>query len=90
LSQLSKNTKVYEGLGKMSVYGCPWPLKPSLISLSRFVAKPISTIDARLLKESQILKSEIAALEKRLNYLETTHRNSREHIDKILQTGSRG
>lgn len=56
----------------------------------RFVAAPISTVDARLSKESQALKSEITALEKRLQYLETTHKNSREHIEKILQTGGRG
>ncbi|KAF7507119.1 hypothetical protein GJ744_010932 [Endocarpon pusillum] len=55
-----------------------------------FVATPISAVDARLSKESQTLKSEITALEKRLHYLETTHKNSREHIEKILQTGGRG
>ena len=71
LGQLSRDTKVYEGVGKM------------------FVAMPVSTIDARMSKESANLKAETTALEKRLHYLETTHKNSREHIDKILQTGGR-
>jgi hypothetical protein len=57
--------------------------------VARFVATPISTVNTRLSKEAQTFKSEIAALEKRLHYLETTHKNSREHIDKILQTGGR-
>jgi prefoldin subunit 1 len=92
LSQLSRDTKVYEGLGKMSVTVTIWGdqfLDHLTDVVSRFVATPISTTDSRLLKESQTLKSEIAALEKRLHYLETTHRNSRDHIEKILQTGGR-
>jgi prefoldin subunit 1 len=56
-------------------------------TVTRFFATPIATVDARLAEESQTLKSEIAMLEKRLHYLQTTHKNSREHIDKILQTG---
>jgi prefoldin subunit 1 len=92
LSQLSRDTKVYEGLGKMSVTATIWGdqfLDHLTDVVSRFVATPISNIDSRLLKESQTLKSEIAALEKRLHYLETTHKNSRDHIEKILQTGGR-
>jgi prefoldin subunit 1 len=57
--------------------------------VTRFVATPISTVNTRLSKEAQTFKSEIAALEKRLHYLETTHKNSREHIEKIFQTGGR-
>jgi prefoldin subunit 1 len=91
LSQLSRDTKVYEGLGKMFVTSIIW--EPNHYSVTdttaRFVAAPIASVDARLSKESQTLKSETAALEKRLHYLETTHRNSREHIQKILQTGDR-
>lgn len=34
------------------------------------------------------MKKDIAELEKRLHYQETTFKNSREHIDKILQTGA--
>ena len=49
----------------------------------------MSTINKRLSNESAGLKKDIADLEKRLHYLETTFKNSREHIDKILQTGQR-
>jgi prefoldin subunit 1 len=94
LSQLSKDTKTYEGLGKMSVTATrclPDTVLSSRVAdmVTRFVATPISAVNARLSKEAQTFKSEIAALEKRLHYLETTHKNSREHIEKILQTGGR-
>jgi prefoldin subunit 1 len=57
---------------------------------TRFVATPISTIDTRLSTESTALKKDITELEKKLHYLETTFKNSREHIERILQTGARG
>ena len=56
----------------------------------RFIATPLSTVDRRLSTESTALKKDIADLEKKLHYLETTFKNSREHIDRILQTGGRG
>lgn len=75
----------------MSVTERMWQYDSStVLTRARFVATPISSVDARLSRESQTLKSEITALEKRLHYLETTHKNSREHIEKILQTGGRG
>lgn len=49
-----------------------------------FVATRTSTIDERLSGETKTLKDDIAALEKRLHYLETTHKNSREHVEKLL------
>ena len=36
-----------------------------------------------------MLKKDITDLEKKLHYQETTFKNSREHIDKILQSGGR-
>ncbi|KEF53960.1 prefoldin subunit 1 [Exophiala aquamarina CBS 119918] len=75
LKSLSKDTNVYEGVGK--------------IALGRFVAVPITTLNQRLHSESTTLNKEIADLEKRLHYQETTYKNSRSHIEKILQTGSR-
>lgn len=55
----------------------------------RFVAVPTKTLNDRLSTESSTLKKDIADLEKKLHYQETTFRNSREHIDKILQSGGR-
>ncbi|KAK5059913.1 hypothetical protein LTR84_009796 [Exophiala bonariae] len=71
LKSLSKDTNVYEGVGKM------------------FVAVPITTLNQRLTTESTTLNKDIADLEKKLHYQETTYKNSRSHIEKILQTGSR-
>ena len=50
---------------------------------------PVPEINEKLASESNSLKKDIAELEKRLHYQETTFKNSKEHIDKILQTGAR-
>ncbi|KIW63834.1 hypothetical protein PV04_08806 [Phialophora macrospora] len=71
LKSLSKDTNVYEGVGKM------------------FVAVPMTTLNQRLASESAALQKDIADLDKRLHYQETTFKNSRQHIEKILQTGVR-
>lgn len=57
---------------------------------ARFVATPVSTVDKRLSTESAALKKDITDLEKKLHYLETTFKNSREHINRILQTSGSG
>ena len=46
-------------------------------------------MEKRLSLETGELKSEISNLTKKLHYLETTQKNSREHIDKIMQSGAR-
>lgn len=56
--------------------------------LNRFVAVPISTLNQRLSSEASSLKKDMAELEQRLHYQETTYKNSRQHIEKILQTGT--
>jgi prefoldin subunit 1 len=55
----------------------------------RFVGISPVTLNKRLASESTTLKKDIAELEKKLHYQETTYKNSREHIEKILQTGTR-
>ena len=50
---------------------------------------PISDMEKRLGSETAGLKSDISNLNKKLNYLETTHKNSREHIDRIFRSGGR-
>ncbi|PYH42104.1 putative prefoldin subunit 1 [Aspergillus saccharolyticus JOP 1030-1] len=69
IGELPKETRVYEGVGKM------------------FVAVPIPTIDKRISSESNELKTEITGLEKKLHYLEMTHKNSRENLEQILKAG---
>jgi len=46
-------------------------------------------MEKRLSSETAELKSDVSNLNKKLHYLETTHKNSREHIEKIMQSGSR-
>ncbi|MCJ1475898.1 hypothetical protein MMC13_004562 [Lambiella insularis] len=71
LKILTKETKVYEGVGKM------------------FVFRPTADVEKRLLLETAELKADVSNLNKKLHYLETTHKNSREHIDQIFRSGGR-
>ncbi|KAJ6014659.1 hypothetical protein N7540_009250, partial [Penicillium herquei] len=52
-----------------------------------FVNVPINTINKRLARESSEATSEIANLEKKLQYHETTFKNSRENFEQILKSG---
>jgi len=54
-----------------------------------FVAVPVSTLTHQLESDSTTLNKEISELEKKLHYQEMTYKNSRQHIEKILQSGSR-
>ncbi|KIV86888.1 hypothetical protein PV11_02469 [Exophiala sideris] len=54
-----------------------------------FVGVSVPTLNKRLDSESTTLSKDILDLEKRLHYQETTYKNSRQHIEKILQTGAR-
>ncbi|KAI4161138.1 MAG: hypothetical protein L6R39_000098 [Caloplaca ligustica] len=69
--QLSNDTKVYEGVGKMFIY------------------TPVDDVEKRLASETAEFNSDISSLNKKLHYLETTHKNSREHIDQIFRSGGR-
>ncbi|MCJ1406881.1 hypothetical protein MMC19_000951 [Ptychographa xylographoides] len=54
-----------------------------------FVFSPTPDVQKRLASETAELKSDISNLNKKLHYLETTHKNSREHIDQIFRSGGR-
>lgn len=43
----------------------------------------------KLASQNTQIKTEVTNLEKRLHYLETTAKNSREHIDQLLRSGGR-
>ena len=58
-------------------------------AIHRFVLSPRAHVEKRLSSEAGDLKSDINNLEKRLHYLETTHKNSRDNIDQILNSGGR-
>ena len=88
LKALSKDTKVYEGVGKM--YALLASDRDAADTIPpRFVAIPSTTMNQRLTSESTALNKDISDLEKRLHYQETTFKNSRQHIEKILQSGAR-
>lgn len=71
VSNLPKDTNVYEGVGKM------------------FVFSPTDEVDQRLKKETTDLKTDVDNLNKKLHYLETTHKNSKEHMEQIFKSGGR-
>ncbi|MCJ1297242.1 hypothetical protein MMC08_000028 [Hypocenomyce scalaris] len=54
-----------------------------------FVFSPMADVEKRLSSETTELKSDISNLDKKLHYLETTHKNSREHIEQIFKSGGR-
>ena len=54
----------------------------------RFVFSPTNNVEKKLSSSIAELKSDVGNLNKKLHYLETTHKNSREHIEKII--GSTG
>ncbi|KAF4634057.1 hypothetical protein G7Y89_g4061 [Cudoniella acicularis] len=54
-----------------------------------FVFSPTAEVDKRLTAETSELKSDVENLGKKLQYLETTYKNSREHIDQIFKSGGR-
>ncbi|KAH0842806.1 hypothetical protein AYO21_10940 [Fonsecaea monophora] len=90
LKSLSQDTNVYEGVGKMYETPSPTACAFSLTILAlRFIAVPPSTLNKRLASEAASLSKDITDLEKKLHYQETTYKNSRQHIEKILQTGGR-
>lgn len=55
----------------------------------RFIETPPQEVMDRLAAESVELKSDISSLEKKLHYLETTYKNSKENLDQILNSARR-
>ena len=56
----------------------------------RFVQSPTSEVRERLSAESEELKSDKSNLGKKLNYLETTYKNSQDHLERLFKSGSGG
>lgn len=92
LDTVPQNTKVYEGVGKM--YGGAHTIRVRAVDVVnecgyRFVFSPIEQVNIRLSSETSEMKSDISSLDKKLHYLETTHKNSRDHIEQIFKSGGR-
>lgn len=47
----------------------------------------IPDVKARQAKEAEEIKKAMADLDKKLHYLETTHKNSREHMEALFKRG---
>lgn len=58
-----------------------------ILLIYRFVGVPMNTVDKRLSTESTEKKNEITNLQKKLEYFETTHKNSRMNLEQILKSG---
>ncbi|KAI9656864.1 MAG: hypothetical protein M1821_003503 [Bathelium mastoideum] len=52
-----------------------------------FVMTPTTELKGKLTAENAELKLDASNLEKKLHYLETTYKNSREHIEQLFKTG---
>lgn len=52
---------------------------------SRFVAIPVPTLQDKLGSQIKGIETEVDSLGKRLHYLETTAKNSQDHIEKMLR-----
>lgn len=53
----------------------------------RFVLTSTQDVKTRQAKEATDVKTEIANLEKKLNYLETTYKNSQQHMEALFKRG---
>jgi len=58
-----------------------------LIRRRRFVSISASELNTKLEKRTKTLETDVEGLGKRLHYLETTAKNSQEHIDQMLRRG---
>ncbi|KAF4310212.1 putative prefoldin subunit 1 protein [Botryosphaeria dothidea] len=52
-----------------------------------FVWSAVPDVKTRLASESEELKSDTVNLEKKLHYLETTYKNSRDNLEQLFKSG---
>ncbi|KAK0289352.1 hypothetical protein LTR35_002549 [Friedmanniomyces endolithicus] len=87
MDALPKDTPVYDGVGKMQACK-PEPVHTlSLLTLPRFVLTSTGEVKNRQAKEAEDIKKELANLDKKQHYLETTFKNSQDHMEQILKRG---
>lgn len=55
--------------------------------INRFVLTSTNEVKQRQTKEGEAVKAEIENLNKKLNYLETTFKNSKDHMEAIFKRG---
>ena len=72
----------------MSSGGNPRAMQPSILtSPTRFVNTTTSDVKADQAKDAEAVVKELENLKKKENYLETTLKNSQEHMEAIFKRG---
>ena len=71
----------------ISPSGISQNLLHELTTGARFVLTSTEDVKTRQAKEAVDVKAEIANLEKKLHYLETTYKNSQQHIETLFKNG---
>lgn len=64
------------------------PTSTPLRRSHRFVLTSTSQVKQRQAKDADAIKAEMENLNKKLNYLEMTFKNSREHMEALFQRGA--
>lgn len=59
---------------------------PTGLTTHRFIALPRSKLNGKLESQVKEKEGEAEQLNKKLHYLETTFKNSREHLEKMLKS----
>ncbi|THX20263.1 hypothetical protein D6D17_00772 [Aureobasidium pullulans] len=54
-----------------------------------FVASPKTDVKVRLTKDQDAIRKDMEGLDKKMHYLETTYKNSKDHLDAIFKNGGR-
>lgn len=87
ISTLPADAKLYEGVGKM----CDHTILLAHMTLihGRFIAQPTASVNTRLAKEKKDLHAKLDNLDKKYTFLETTFKNSQEHLDRVFKNGGR-
>jgi chaperonin cofactor prefoldin len=95
MSSLPDDAMVYEGVGKMYVMCACLNDHQAIFSWydyscldtdhHRFASLPVNSLKQKLDVHGKDIDGEVEKLNKRLLYLETTQKNSREHIEQMLR-----
>ncbi|KDN69917.1 putative prefoldin subunit [Colletotrichum sublineola] len=87
VATLPANSGVYEGIGKISnVILLTFGLLVG--GRKRFVSMPTQQLTQKLEGQIKEKEGEVEKLSQKLHYLETTYKNSRQHIDQMLKAQS--
>ena len=84
---LPKDTRVYEGVGKMyarATAGQAAGTLSQLMQRARFVCTPAADVQKRLRSDDADIKADMSSLTKKMDYMELTYQNSRKALEQVL------